>query len=178
MRVLALLLLAAASVAAAAPAPDAKPTAASVKQLFQVMHNSNIVDSYMKQVESTLRSSIQQASAGQPPNAQKQKIMDDLQAKILALVQQQLQWQDVEPILVEVYRDTFSQPEIDAMLSFYKSPAGQAVITKLPTATQESMARLQARVNALTPQIMQLEKDGAARMQQASGDTAPAKPPQ
>src|SRR5437660_1025104 len=37
----------------AALAQGAKPTAASVKQLFEAMHSSSMVDSYMKQVETT-----------------------------------------------------------------------------------------------------------------------------
>ena len=157
-------------------AQDAKPTAASVRGLFEAMHSSSMVDTYVKQVETTMRTALQQATAGQTPNAKQKKIVEDLQTRIMALVKEQLKWADLEPIMIEVYRDTFTQHEIDGMLKFYRSDAGQAVIDKLPTVTQESMARIQGRVNALTPKIVQLEQDTAAQIK-AAGDAAPAPAP-
>jgi uncharacterized protein len=157
-------------------AQQPKPTAASVKQLFEAMHSSSMVESYLKQVETTMRTALQQATAGQTPNARQKKIVDDLQTRIMALVKEQLKWADLEPIMIEVYRDTFTQHEIDGMLKFYRSEAGQAVINKLPTATQESMARIQGRVNALTPKIMELEKETATQIK-AAGDASPAPAP-
>jgi uncharacterized protein len=156
-------------------AQDAKPTAESVRQLFEAMHSSSMVDSYMKQVETTMRTALQQATAGQTPNARQKKMMEDLQTRIMALVKEQLNWADLEPTMIEVYRVTFTQREIDGMLKFYHSEAGQAVITKLPTVMQESMARIQGRVNSLTPRIMQLEQETAAQIK-AAGDGQPAAP--
>jgi uncharacterized protein len=156
-------------------AQDAKPTAESVRQLFEAMHSSSMVDSYMKQVETTMRTALQQATAGQTPNARQKKMMEDLQTRIMALVKEQLNWADLEPSMIEVYRVTFTQREIDGMLKFYHSEAGKAVITKLPTVMQESMARIQGRVNSLTPRIMQLEQETAAQIK-AAGDGQPAAP--
>jgi uncharacterized protein len=164
----------------AAVAQEAKPTAASVKQLLEAMHSRSMIDSYMKQVETTMHTALQQASAGETPNARQRKIVEDLQTRIMALVKEQLNWTDLEPIMIEVYRDTFTQHEIDGMLRFYRSETGQAVINKLPTVTQESMARIQGRVNALTPKIMELEKETAAQIKAAgnapSGAPQPAPP--
>src|ERR1700758_5570517 len=86
--------------APAALALEARPTAASVQQLLETMHSGNIIDSYMKQVETTMRTALQQASAGQAPNARQKKIMDDLQTRIMALVKKQLSWADLEPIMI------------------------------------------------------------------------------
>jgi hypothetical protein len=175
MRLIATLLLAVLA-APAALAQHAKPTAASVRQLFEAMHSSSIVDSYMKQVETTMRTALQQATAGQTPNASQQKIVEDLQGKIMALVKEQLSWADLEPTMVEVYRDTFTQREIDGMLKFYQSETGKAAIAKLPTVMQESMARMQNRVNALTPKILQLEKDAIAQIRAAAQAPPPSQP--
>ncbi|TLY97381.1 MAG: hypothetical protein E6K38_04395 [Gammaproteobacteria bacterium] len=60
----------------AALAQGAKPTAASVKQLFEAMHSSSMVDSYMKQVETTMHTAVQQATAGKTPDARQKKIME------------------------------------------------------------------------------------------------------
>jgi hypothetical protein len=80
MKILATLLFAVLAFPAAL-AQEPKPTAASVKQLFEAMHSSSLIDSYMKQVEATMRTAVQQSTAGQTPNARQRKIMEDLQAR-------------------------------------------------------------------------------------------------
>jgi uncharacterized protein len=160
-------------------AEDAKPSADSVKQLFAVMHTSGLIDNLMDQVEATVRGGMSQAVAGQQPNAQQQKILQDMQKKIYALVEEQLDWKQIEPVLVEVYRSHFTQHEVDGMLQFYRSDVGQAAITKLPTVTQESMQQVQGRLRTVTPKIAQLEKDTAAQIKAAGEQpaAAPAAPP-
>ena len=160
----------------AAPAEEAKPTDDSIRQLFKAMQSSKLIDTYMTQIEDTVHASMQQALAGRQPNLQQQKILEDLGTKILALVKQELNWASLEPMMIEVYRDTFTKHEVDAMLAFYRSETGKSVVSKLPHATGQTMERLQARIRALTPQILELEKDAAAQIK-AAGD-AQQPPPQ
>ena len=161
--------------AQAALAQDAKPSEASVRQLFEVMHSSKLLEAYMTQIDSTVRASMQQALAGQQLNPKQKKILDDMGRQIDSLVKAQLNWPAIEPLMIDVYRNTFSQHEVDGMLAFYRSEAGQAVIAKLPTATQQSMTGIQGHAQALTPRIVQLEKDTAARLK-AAADPQPAAP--
>ena len=161
--------------AQAALAQDAKPSEASVRQLFEVMHSSKLLDAYMTQIDSTVRASMQQALAGQQLNPKQKKILDDMGRQIDSLVKAQLNWPAIEPLMIEVYRDTFSQHEVDGMLAFYRSEVGQAVIAKLPTAMQQSMTGIQSHAQALTPKIVQLEKDTAAQLK-AAADAQPAAP--
>ena len=161
--------------AQAALAQDAKPSEASVRQLFEVMHSSKLLEAYMTQIDSTVRASMQQALAGQQLNPKQKKILDDMGRQIDSLVKAELNWPAIEPLMIDVYRNTFSQHEVDGMLAFYRSEAGQAVIAKLPTATQQSMTGIQGHAQALTAKIVQLEKDTAARLK-AAADPQPAAP--
>jgi uncharacterized protein len=111
--------------------------------------------------------SMQQALAGQQLNAKQKKILDDVGREISALVKQELRWPAVEPMMIEVYRNTFSQREVDGMLAFYRSDVGQAVIDKLPTATHQTMTSIQRLAQTLTPKLVQLEKDTAAQLKAA-----------
>ena len=159
----------------AALAQEAKPSEASVRQLFEVMHSSKLLEAYMTQIDSTVRASMQQALAGQQLNPKQQKILDDMGRQIGSLVKAELNWPAIEPLMIDVYRNTFSQHEVDGMLAFYRSEAGQAVIAKLPTAMQLSMTGIQSHAQALTPKIVQLEKDTAAQLK-AAADSQPAAP--
>jgi len=161
--------------AQAALAQDAKPSEESIRQLFEVMHSSKLLDAYMTQIDTTVRASMQQALAGQQLNPKQQKILDDMGRQIGSLVKAELNWPAIEPLMIDVYRNTFSQHEVDGMLAFYRSEAGQAVIAKLPTAMQLSMTGIQSHAQALTPKIVQLEKDTAAQLK-AAADSQPAAP--
>jgi hypothetical protein len=55
-----------------------------------------------------------------------QKVIDALGVKVMAVTHKQINWAQVEPQLIEAYRNTFTQREIDGMLDYYRSPAGQA----------------------------------------------------
>lgn len=151
----------------AALAQNAKPSEASIRQLFEVMHSSKLLDAYVTQIDDTVRTSMQQAFAGQQPTPQQQKIMETLGRDIASLVKEELNWASFEPMMIEVYRNTFSRHEVDGMLRFYRSEAGQAVIAKLPAAMQQTMTSMQSHVRTLTPKIMQLEKDSAAQLKAA-----------
>jgi len=162
----------------AAYAQDAKPAEESIRQLFEVMHSSGLLDAYLTQVDTTVRASMQQALAGQQVNPKQKKILEDMGREIGSLVKAELNWSAIEPVMIEVYRNTFSQHEVDGMLKFYRSEVGQAVIAKLPTAMQQSMTSIQSHVKTLTPKIVQLEKDTAAQLQAAAEPPAQgAQPP-
>ena len=152
----------------AAYAQDAKPAEASIRQLFEVMHSSGLLDAYLTQIDGTVRASMQQALAGQQLNTKQKKILEDMGREIGSLVKAELNWSAIEPVMIEVYRNTFSQHEVDGMLTFYRSEVGQAVIAKLPTAMQKSMTSIQGHVKTLTPKIAQLEKDTAAQLKAAA----------
>jgi hypothetical protein len=157
-----------------AVALDAKASEASIRQLFEVMQSSKLLEAYLTQIDDTVRASMQQAFAGQQPTPKQQKIMESLGRNIAVLVKQELNWASFEPMMVEVYRNTFSQHEVDGMLTFYRSETGQAVISKLPTAMQQSMAGMQSHVKTLTPKIVQLEKDTVAQLKAAAEPPAPS----
>ena len=162
----------------AAYAQDARPSEASVRQLFEVMHSSKLLDAYMTQIDSTVRASMQQALAGQQLNPKQKQILDDMGGQIGSLVKAELNWPAIEPLMIDVYRNTFSQHEVDGMLAFYRSEAGQAVIAKLPTVMQQTMQAMQVRINELMPKLQQLQQDTVAQLKAAADPQPAAQSPQ
>jgi len=53
--------------------------------------------------------------------------------------------------MISMYVNTYTESEIRAISEFYKSPAGKALLEKMPKLLQESMAMTQKKM----PQIMQ-----------------------
>jgi uncharacterized protein len=156
-------------------AQDAKPTEQSVKQLFVVMHTSHQIDTALGTMDGAIRSTLDQAMAGRNLNAEQQKIRDDMITKLESMMKGDINWSSLEPLMIQAYRDNFSQKDIDAMTKFYSSPAGQSVADKMPLATQQTSQLIQQRMRNLMPRIVELEKDTAKRMKEAA-NPSPASP--
>jgi hypothetical protein len=60
-----------------------------------------------------------------------------------------------------MYIDTFTQEEVDGLLAFYRTPAGRAMIEKMPILLGKMMQQTQARMQRLMPQIMQIAQESA-----------------
>lgn len=61
----------------------------------------------------------------------------------------------IADLIVPIYMKHFTDTEIDAMLAFYKSDAGQSVVRKLPVVTQESILAGQEWGQAMAGEIVQ-----------------------
>lgn len=158
-------------------AADAKPSEESVRHLFEVMHTSQIIDTVMSQTDANLRVALERATGGRSLTTQQQQLHDGMRTKIQGMVKDELAWPRLEPQMVEVYRSTFTPGEIDAMLKFYSSAAGQAVVAKLPQATQQMMQLTQERLRALMPRIVELQKETAQQIKDAAGPPPPTPAP-
>lgn len=99
----------------------------------------------------------------------------EVQDRILKLLQDTLSWDKMKPMMVKVYADTFTEEEVDGILNFYESPAGQAMLQKMPTLLQRSMAMGQQMLADVTPQIQKIMQDmqKKAGEQKSGGDAAP-----
>jgi hypothetical protein len=80
-------------------------------------------------------------------------------------MREELSWEFMESMMMEVYTKTFSQDEVDGMLAFYASPAGRSVITKMPIAMQHSMQVMQQRMTIMIPKLQQMQKEMIAQVQ-------------
>ena len=148
-------------------AQSPQPSEQSVRQLFEAMHTGDTLKEAFAHMDDMMRSSMNGVS-GRPLNAEQQKIRDETRAKVVALMQQQLDWPTIEPIMVESYRETFTQPEVDALLRFYRTPIGKSVAGKLPAASQQMVKLMQQRIREMMPKIQEIVRDSAVRIKAAA----------
>jgi hypothetical protein len=169
-----LILLLSASIALAAddnssPTPAAKPpTEASIKQLLEVAQARKLVDSVMKQMDNLMEQSIAQATQGQKISPKVQKEIDARRADVTATMKELLDWAKLEPMYVRVYQKTFSQQEVDGMIVFYKTPAGQAVIGKMPAVMQNTIEEMQRTMGPVMQKMQKLQQDVVAELKAES----------
>lgn len=155
----------------ASPGPSATGSPASeesIKQLLEVAQARKLIDSVMSQMDTLMLQTIQQATQGKeiPPKVQKE--IDTQQAEVTRLMKELLDWSKLEPMYVRIYQKTFSQPEVDGMIAFYKTPAGQAVIAKMPAAMQNTMDEMQQMMLPAMQKMQRMQQDVAKEMKAES----------
>jgi hypothetical protein len=94
-------------------AAEPKPSEASIRELLTAMEARKLTDGVWKQVNSMMQASMQQALAGEIATPDQQKILDDMQTKMIALFKDEMTWDILEPILIDIYEKSFTQQEIN-----------------------------------------------------------------
>ena len=139
-------------------------TDAAIRELLVLTQSSKLVDGIKAQLDSTMKRSMEQALAGQKATPDQQKIIDGMQIKMQALFANGMKWEKFEPVFIDNYKKTFTQQEIKGMLDFYKSPAGHAVVNKMPELMQNTMQGMQANMSVILPKLQQLQQDTIAQL--------------
>lgn len=152
-------------------ATDSQPTDESLRHLLEVIDARKLVDSMSHQVDSIMTTTMQKMLQGQTISPKQQQAIDTMRAKMVSVMQENLNWDVMEPIYLKVYKETFSQAEIDGMIGFYSSPAGHAVVEKLPLAMQNSMGAMQEQLTkTLIPKLQQMVQETAAQIKAQNAD--------
>ena len=143
------------STAHAAPASQE-----SIDALLVATKAESLVNGMYGNIEQFMRQSMTAAAQGQPISEEQQRILDAVPAKFTKVMREEMSWAKMRPFYVQIYQESFNQEEIEGLLAFYKSPAGQAFVAKMPVVMQKSMEVMQSQMGPL------MEKMKAA-MQQA-----------
>jgi hypothetical protein len=154
-------------------AGDAPPTVESLRGLLEMTGSRKMLDTFKTQMESSMRAGMRQGLGGAQLNPEQQKIVDDMQVRLTAVLMETMDWGYLEPMMIDVYTKNFTQREVDGMVAFYRSEAGAALISKMPVVMQEIMQSAQARAATMLPKIQQIQREAFEELK-AAGDKSPA----
>jgi hypothetical protein len=107
---------------------------------------------------------MKEAAQGQVITPERQEILDRMRAKILAVFDQFYNGDALQRLHVRVYQATYTQDEVDGLIAFYKTPAGQALVNKGPLLMQNTMDEMRALMRPMVRQIDQIKNDAEQEM--------------
>lgn len=140
------------------------PSEASIKQLLETAQARKMVDSVMAQMETFMKQAMLQATQGQQIPPKVQKDIDKRQAELMTILKEMFEWNKLEPMYLRIYQKSFSQQEVDGMIAFYQTPAGQAVINKMPVVMQNTMNEMQQMMGPMMQKIQRMQQEVVAEM--------------
>jgi uncharacterized protein len=137
-----------------APASDA-----SIRQMLELTNAQQMLAGMKGQMTAMMNNTMQNATKGQNITPERQAILDRMSAKMSAVVTDMLNWDDLLPLYLRSFRDSFTQDEIDGAIKFYKSAAGQAYVKKLPLVMQNVMREMPDFMKPVQEKIMAIQKE-------------------
>ncbi len=132
---------------------------AKLDQLFVLMKLNSLMDQMMKAGMSQGEQIGKSMFGNRPMSPDDQKILNAWELKVSALLQSTLSWKKLEPAYIDLYASTYSEEDIDGMLAFYKTPAGQHMVEKTSGLLTASQAIVMTRFKEVQPQMEALTKD-------------------
>lgn len=139
-----------------AGAQAAPPTAESVERLLVLSKSESVMDSMYAAAEAAMRQAMQQAVGNKRLTAEQERAIQTVPARYMSVLRAELNWATLKPDMIQMYQDVFTQEEIDGMIAFIGTPAGQAMMGKMPALMQRSMVLGQTRMRALMPRMLRV----------------------
>jgi hypothetical protein len=131
---------------------------AKAAQLVALLHTDRMVQqvsaNVLKQVSDTAES-----ATGANPTPESKAQLAGFEKKVSQLIDSQLGWKQMQPAFIDLYARNFTDAELDAIVAFYKTPAGIALLSKMPGIDAQANQLAQSRMAALQPQMAQLYND-------------------
>jgi hypothetical protein len=155
--------LAAVSSSVAAP-----PSDQSINELLDVLNMPRMIDQILANMDQGMKTGMQQSLQGRELTATQRAEVEKFQKKIMGTMRNELAFDKVKDIYVKVYRETFTQEEVDGLIAFYKSPAGKAYVEKVPSAMQRAGAEMQSRIGPIVQKMDTMQQEFLRDLEKAS----------
>jgi len=155
------------------PVPTPKPTAAAALSASQRAAVADLFAALklQQEVQSMPDSMIDGEIARNPGMAPFRDLM-------VAWLKKYMTWPAMEPQLTQLYASNFTEEELKSMAAFYRSPAGQKAVQKMPEMMQRT-AMIGAQLSQ--PHAEELKKQMSARAEELQkkqeAGAAPGPPP-
>ena len=138
-------------------AQDAGKTA-KIEEMLRLTKTDEMMQQVMSQMKAM---NLQQLQKNLPPE-EKAKAREQ-QQKIFDLVSAKMSWEKFKPAIVQIYAEVYTDEELDGILAFYRSPAGHAMIEKMPQLMSRTMAVAQKLMGDIQPEIEKMVKESAPK---------------
>lgn len=158
-------ILAAGLAAVSLAAADTKPSAASIHELLLLSDSPRMLEMSKGQLAGMANGPVQQALQGHPLTPETRKIVEAGGAKVMTTLNDGLKFEAFEPMFIEVYQSAMTQEEVDGIVAFYKTTAGQALVKKLPGLMGAAGQRMQQQLGPLMGKLQQIQQETVLQLQ-------------
>jgi uncharacterized protein len=125
------------------------PSDASIDELLMLSKVNQIADAVMVPMEQMMRQNIAAFQQGKQVTSQERQSIENFIPKAMQIARDELAFNNLRNLYIEIYKATFTQEEVDGLIIFYKTPAGLALVNKMPAIAQKTMTLIQAKIQPM-----------------------------
>lgn len=125
------------------------------EKLLELIHVMDM-DAMMDTMYAQMAPMMQNTSVQMGVKPEEQAIFDTYYKEMTLVMKKEINWEKMQPMVLEIYSKNFSETEITEMLQFYKSETGQSILKKMPAVMQESMQISQVLMQGAVPKIKEV----------------------
>jgi hypothetical protein len=134
----------------------------SIDRLLADTKVEKLLDTMSTNVDQVMRRSMEASTQGQQLSPEQRRVIDATAAKFVQVMREEMTWDKMRPLYVQIYQESFTQEEIDGLIAFYESPAGVAFVEKMPFVMQKSMSIMQSRLAPMMEKMKAAMKEAIA----------------
>lgn len=164
---------AAALAMAASCASAAPPSQESIETLLTLTRSEQLIEKSRADMEKYMRSGVAMGLGGRQPDEREQRIIDKMVSESVAVMREALDWPSMRGFMAGLYVQQFSQEEVDGLIAFYRSPAGEALVNKMPLVMDASMANIQQRMAGVAPRLQAISAQARRELREARAKSSP-----
>lgn len=129
---------------------------AKTEELFKLMRMDQMLSQMMDVVMKQTQASTMQRLMGMNLPAHLTAEVEQFQREVGAVLERHIGWDALKAEYGKLYAGAFSEEEIDAIVAFYRSPAGQAMVARQPQLMEQSSVIVQAKMEQAAPEVQVL----------------------
>jgi len=164
---------------ASAIAPENQPTAEQIAKLFEVMRIRQQMQSMrqmvpamvQQQVQSALKQTEEGLPRGRKLTAEQHERMQQVMNKYVGKAMDLYPTEEMLTDMTAIYQKHLSKDDVDGLIGFYSSGAGQHLLDAQPVIAQEYMPMVMGKVSQRSQEMM---KEMMKDMAEAVPETKPA----
>lgn len=164
---------AAALAMAASCVSAAQPSQESIETLLTLTRSEQLIEKSSADLEKYMRAGVAAGLGGRQPDAREQQILDKMVRDSATVLREALDWPSMRAFMTSLYAQQFSQEEVDGLIAFYRSPAGEALVNKMPLVMDATMANTQQRMAAVAPRLQAISEQARKELREAGARPAP-----
>jgi uncharacterized protein len=140
--------------ATTARADDASK-AAKIEEMLKLTHVDQLMEQMMAQMQPMMEAQFKKI--GLPDDAR--PAMEEFQKRMTEWMTGKMGYDKLKPIYVKIYAETLTEEEIDGAIAYYRTPAGQSLLKKMPLLMQKSMTYVQDMMGDVIPEMAKIGED-------------------
>ena len=120
-------------------ADDASKTA-KIEEMIRITKADQIAQQMIDQMTPILKTQMSKVDVPAEQRAAFNQMVEEMTTKMTAMIKEKLSWDKLGPVFMKIYSETYTEEEIEGIVAFYKTPAGQAMLQKMPLLIQKTTA--------------------------------------